>query len=133
MATPIFEGRIEEGKLKIKNAQLFRIHLGTLEGKEISIKVSRKRKVRSIKQNAYYWVVLTFIGNELGYEADDLHITFKNMFLIDHSKSLPVPKSTTKLNSLEFTEYLDKIIRKVGEMGITVPSPEDYYNNIQFQ
>lgn len=49
------------------------------------------------------------------------------MFLLDRTKELPIVRSTTSLNSLEFMDYMMKIAERVGQVGISLPSPDDYY------
>jgi hypothetical protein len=132
MPTPVFQGKINNQKLGIKNSQLFYMWLGTLEGKDVDIIVRKQKKKRTNRQNSYYWVVMTFIASELGYTPEEMHATFKAMFLKENKKGIEIVKSTTKLSTLEFTEYLDKVICKVAEIDIQVPTPEDYYTAISF-
>ena len=66
---------------------------------------------------------LGIISNDLGYDPDELHTTFKGMYLVDRTKKLPLIRSTTVLNRLEFIQYLERIERKAGEMGIVLPHP----------
>ena len=37
---------------------------------------------RSLLQNAYYWVILSIIGKELGYTKDELHQQYKGQLLV---------------------------------------------------
>jgi 16S rRNA U1498 N3-methylase RsmE len=119
-----FEGKIKNGKLEIDDQDLFEMYLATLDGKEITVLVEKKKRHRTIKQNAYYWTCLSIIGNELGYTKEEIHTTFKAMYLVDRTGKIPIVRSTTSLTTAEFTEYFDKIIRKVAELGITLPNPE---------
>lgn len=119
-----FEGKIKNSKLELNDPDLFSLYLGTLESKEITVLVEKKKKHRTIKQNAYYWTCLSIIGNELGYTKEEIHSTFKAMFLVDRTGKIPVVRSTTNLTTAEFTEYFDKIIYKVADLGITLPEPD---------
>jgi hypothetical protein len=130
--TPTFKGRIKEGKLGVYAKQEFGLWIGSLEGQEINITIKKFRNNRSTKQNSYYWVVLTHAGSELGYDPEELHATFKAMFNCDRTKQTPIVRSTRRLDSKQFTEYLDKIIRKLAEMNIIAPDPSEYYNNIKW-
>lgn len=124
---PVFNGKIQNSTLHLEKADLFKLYLSCLEGQKISVVVKKYRKHRSKKQNSLYWVWLTFIGNEIGEDPEDLHQTFKAMFLVDHTKKLPIVRSTTTLNTAEFMEYMAKIERRVSQIGITLPSPEEFY------
>ena len=124
---PIFFGEIIDGKIKLKLRDAFSNYLKTLEGKEIELRVERKKKGRTKSQNSYYWLILTFIGDQVGAEAEDLHTTFKAEFLIDRTKKFPIVRSTTTLDTLEFIQYIEKIERKMSEFGIQLPSPDDVY------
>lgn len=122
---PIFAGRVEKGKLQIRNVKAFTDWLGCLKG-DVQIIVKKKRKDRTLLQNAYYWVCITIIANELGYLPEEIHATFKAMFLVDRSGKMPVVRSTTRLNTVEFSEYFERIALQAAELGIVLPDPEDY-------
>ena len=51
------------------------------------------KKDRSLLQNAYYWVILTIIGKDLGYTKNELHRLYKGQFLVPimlkHPKDYP--------------------------------------------
>ena len=122
---PIFAGRVEKGKLQIRNVKAFTDWLSCLKG-DVQIIVKKKRKDRTLLQNAYYWVCMTIIANELGYLPEEIHATFKAMFLVDRSGKMPVVRSTTRLNTVEFSEYFERIALQAAELGIVLPDPEDY-------
>jgi len=126
----IFYGIIEKSKLRLLNMDLFKNYLNKLEGCKIEVSVKKVRSIRSLSQNALYWVWLEIIANDTGYDKEELHATFRSMFLTDRTKKIPIVRSTTKLNKLQFKEYLDKVERTAGELGIALPEPENYFNNI---
>lgn len=131
MTYPTFYGLVEKGELKVENKPRFQKYLLSLsrpnKPTKIEIIIKRYRKKRSVQQNRYYWLCLNFIGNEIGEDAEELHNTFKAMFLTDRTGKIPIVRSTTKLNTVQFTEYMDKIARKIAEIDITLPNPEDAY------
>ena len=50
---------------------------------EIHEVIVRPYKVdRNLLQNAYYWKILSIIGEELGYTKDELHRQYKGQFLV---------------------------------------------------
>lgn len=80
----------------------------------ITIEVSKKKTLRSINQNAYYWgIVIQQISDEWGYFPNEVHQILKIEFLkiddvVYKGKTFPIVKSTTKLKTDEFEEYLEK-------------------------
>ena len=121
---PILTGIVRGGKLVLDAPQNYLVELSKLEGQRIQLTIQKERHARSLSQNSLYWLFLTFIGQELGYDTEELHSTFKAMFLTDRSKEFPIVRSTAKLSTAEFTDYLDKITRKVAEMGVVLPDPK---------
>jgi len=130
MAKPIpkFKGRVQNGKLKILNERDFNQYIQGLEGRVVSIIVKQFKHARTGQQNRYYWgVVLKVISDHTGYETDDLHDHFKTYFLRKPGK-LSSYYSTTELDTSQFTEYIDKVIRFAEtRLDISVPSPDDMY------
>ena len=99
-------------------------------GKPIVIIVSKKKRKRSINQNSYYWLILKLIGENLGYFAEEMHSVFAIMFLKKiitlGTHSIESYKSTTKLSTGQFEDYLSKIrIFASSELGIIVPLPNE--------
>jgi hypothetical protein len=100
-------------------------------GKTYHVGITVKRATRSISQNSLYWLWLTCIRQETGNDKETLHEYFKQEFLgrrtveIFNTEVYPL-RSTTGLNTKEFTDYLDKIKVFAGtELGIILPLPED--------
>lgn len=97
------------------------------DGKRVTVSVSPFRRDRSLPQNSYYHgVVLKTFGDHLGYTTEELHDTMKARFLvIDPDAKIPRSKSTTKLSTVEFNEYIDKIVRLAAENGCDIPEPNE--------
>lgn len=121
---PVFRGKVENGTLKIKHVQEFNKYLHSIKG-EVDIIVRKRSRTRTLPQNALYWVWNTIIAEELGYMPEEIHATFKAMFLTDKTSRLPVVRSTATLNTAEFTEYMQNIERTAAELGITLPRPDE--------
>ncbi len=90
---------------------------------------------RSKAQNRLYHSWINHLSNYTGHDHDDLCEYFKKRFLGAELKEVfgvevEVPKSTTKLNVKEFTEYLERIEAVSYEMGYTLPHPDDYHTAI---
>lgn len=131
-----FYGSIKDGKLMLEDKEKFDIYIKGLEYKtkpetKVEIMVKRYRKKRSDNQNAYYWVCLGVIEKETGQMAESLHQTFKGMFLRKtvkvKGKNIKIIPSTTELNTLQFTEYFNKIEDFIRDFGIILPNPDDLY------
>jgi len=121
----------KQGKLQILSDELLETYLKTIkEDKKLKVQITQYRKPRTLRQNRYYWAIIHFIASELGYEkheAEELHDTFKAMFNNEKKGRLRIVKSTTKLTTTEFVEYMETIIRWVAkELGISCPPPNYY-------
>ena len=126
----IFVGTIEQSKLDIDFSANFDRWLSTLEGQRVSIEVKKFKKKRSIEQNAYYWsVLIDILSKEFGYEAEEIHMVLRGKFLRIHDPKHPdfvIAKSTTKLTTVEFVEYIEKIQRWAAqEHQIYLPDPNE--------
>ena len=106
------------------------------DGKDICITVERKRKKRSLNQNAYYWsVVIPLIRaklEEYGNEVDDEET---HSFLKEHvgkltgsvvdsvGRRVAVTKSSASLTTAEFENYLLRVTAWAAQEGVIIPSP----------
>lgn len=96
------------------------------------IEKSPYKKDRTLRQNNWYWKVLTFIGEELGYHPKELHEVFLDEFApiwtTRNLKGKPVqkPVRSSAMDVEQFGQYLDSIIQFAAEHSIIIPDPEDY-------
>lgn len=103
------------------------------EGKKFEISIKLKREIRSISQNGLYWLWLACIMSETGNHKDYLHEFFKETYLPKEQhnifgKTIGITVSTTGLDTLQFTHYLDRIQQFASsELGIILPDPKDLY------
>ena len=83
--------------------------------------ITEKKTKRSTDQNSRYWKLLTDFGRYLGYEAEEMHELCRYKFLREYVEidgmELAKLKSTTKLTTQEFTDYMDAIDRWAVGMG----------------
>ena len=117
-----FAGQVENRTLK---APRLREWIEQQKNGRYSIEIKRIRKLRSLDQNALYWMWLEVVSRDTGYDKEELHTTFRSMFLTDRSKKLPLIRSTARLNKNQFSIYLGKVERVASELGIALPQPED--------
>lgn len=114
-------------------------------GKRVEVVIKRARKQRSNAQNAYYWgVVVPFVlrgfielGNSLTEGNPDdhelIHEFLKAKFLRNGAEIVDadglvheLPGSTTKTTTVEFMEYLDRIINFAAEsLNVVIPPPNE--------
>lgn len=109
-------------------------YIGKLpEGKRYHVRISLKREKRTVDQNSLYWLWIACIMDETGNEKEFLHEFFKGKFLGYHERVVfgqvvKTPKTTTTLDTKQFTNYLEEIrVFAAAELGIVLPDPEDKY------
>ncbi len=133
--TPIFTGTIRESKILLDKSQQFRDYLQTLNGKRIELTVEKLKHPRTNSQNRYYHgVVVKLIAQHTGHDPEQIHELLKLKFaprwhfpeqvpsgmFVD----LSIPLSTTRLDTLEFTEYTEKCRLWANEfLGLQIPLP----------
>jgi hypothetical protein len=124
---PVFSGIIEKGKIKLDNHNRYLVQISRLEGQRIEVVLRKQKAARSNNQNSYYWgVCLEILSNHLGYTADEMHEILKFKFLKTVKADMEYIKSTTKLNTAEFEEYLTKIKQwAAAELNCYIPDPNE--------
>lgn len=124
---PIFTGSVDNGGLKFDRRSSVDEYIGTLIGQRVEVIIRKPRTKRSDVQNSYYWgVVIELLSKELGYDKDEMHEILKYKFLQSNAMGMPYVKSTTKLSTGEFEEYLEKIRRWAAEfLNINIPLPNE--------
>jgi hypothetical protein len=124
---PIFTGRIEQGKVIYNNPTRYLAQVHSLEGKRIECVLRQEKSKRSNQQNNYYFgVVCKVLGDYFGYDTEEMHDALKYKFLRKGAADLETVQSTTKMNTAEFEEYLEKIRRWAAtDYGVVVPLPNE--------
>ena len=93
------------------------------------IDIQTIRHTHSLNQNKYYWgIIIKMLGDEFGYIAEEMHDALRMRFLQTHTDKLPTIKSTKKLSTKEFEEYLSKIRQWASEQGTFLPLPNEICN-----
>ena len=119
--------------LKPPDKEKVKQYIDKLPDKKFTVEIKQKREIRTVSQNALYWLWLTCIMAETGNEKDYLHIFFGKKYLPKESRVLygeivEITVSTTKLDTAQFTNYLDRIQQFASsELGIILPRPEDLH------
>jgi hypothetical protein len=132
----VAHGRIEAGKLHISNRQEFDRQLGAWKDCPAIVTVERAHATRSLAQNNYYWsVVVARIAAKWKKDPKFVHELLKAQFLPhDMAASgengtlmngLVIGGSTSKLNKLQFIEYLEAIVGWSAEKwDVYIPDPD---------
>lgn len=87
---------------------------------EVNIEIKKWTKDRSYDQNRLYWKYLEVICQDTGNESpEELHEYLKRAllpprFITVLGKTIKVPESTTRLSTVQFTEYITKINSLTG-------------------
>jgi len=130
---PIFSGRVENGRLVIENLDKFREYLTTLQDRVQIIVRKPKKKQRSNEQNRYLrGVCYKLLSEWSGDTTEEWHEICKQMFVeptkkIIDGNTYEIRKSSTALNTKEFTDYIEKIRRFGAEHGVIIPDPDQTY------
>lgn len=129
---PIVRGTVDErGQFRPENAERFRTAFQSFAGQDVELTVQRRRDIRSLNQNRYYWgVVVKILGDEFGYLPDEMHEILRSKFLRRWSQgkvgTFAYSTSTANLDTNAFEQYLEQIrIWAVTEFSITVPLPNE--------
>jgi hypothetical protein len=130
-------GDIKDSLLKIRGRKSFDLEIAMMTGNEVEIIVRKKKKTRSLNQNAYYWgVVIPIIKQglfDLGiiFSHEQCHDLLKFRFLKEdqHLKDglfVERIKSTTELSTSEFMDYMSDVTRWAAEyLSISIPEPNE--------
>lgn len=131
----VLHARLEKGVLKLNAKRLAQALKGKRDA-DVEIVIERKHATRSLAQNAAYWgVYIKALCEHTGYTADEMHDILKAKFL---PKKLAVTDkngeihgefviggTTTRLNKIEFGEYMDAIrVWAAEELGVEIPAIE---------
>lgn len=104
--------------------------INSIRSMPLGYEVVIQERKRTNQQNRLYrgpW--LNELSKWNGDSTDDWHELLKVRFLGTYEKevdgkTLVYPKSTTKLTTKEFAEFLNMVEALAMELGVTLPSPE---------
>lgn len=131
-------GKVVNGSLSIGKKREFIRDLANFEGKEVTITIEKRKKRRSLKQNAYYWgVVVPMCKNgllEAGYKmtTEQVHEYLKANFNIveivneNTGEILKSVGSTSEMTTSQMMDYFAEIQRWSAEyLGVQIPEPNE--------
>ena len=126
----------DDFQLKFSIPSMLRAYLKQIgAGKKVRIDIARWYKRRTVKQNAVIWgpdykIILAYLAEMVGeaWTAEELHDFHKRKFL-GYKQSLIAegllrPKSTTRLDTLEFSGFREKYCMFWADRGLYLPDPD---------
>jgi hypothetical protein len=132
---PLFTGVMRDGKAQWDRPLDFSRHSRTLEGERIEATLCKQKTRRSLRANAYLWLVYGYIAEDIGESTDNVHEFMKAKFLGRKTLRLvnkrhgtfeeqTVVGSTAVLNSEDFYRYVEEVRVFAGEwLGLEIPDP----------
>jgi len=84
-------------------------------------KVTEYKATRTNEQNRYYRLLLWIVQDETWTDKDDIHAMMGMKFLLCRDKKIPFVRSTTKLTTKEFTDYIENVKNFFAEHKIILP------------
>jgi hypothetical protein len=130
MFHPIFFGTVVDGKLILSRSSEFKQYLANLKG-EVQLTITRRKKIRSSAENAYYWgVIVPMVAEEMGLIPDEAHDYLKSLFLKigyeSKGKRYELARSTAILSTEEFEAYAEKCRQWASaELNVYIPLPNE--------
>jgi hypothetical protein len=123
----IWRGKVGNNRLWLEDKAGFAALIQKLEGLDIEIILRKLRRKRSLPQNSYYHgVVIPLLAEHCGYDHEEMHEALKERFLRDRAREvngLVKIRSSTSLDTVEMTDYIESCRRLAAELGVVVPDP----------
>lgn len=124
------EANLSKQNGEVKMDKSFDYMTSLLRNGEYVVKIVRKTKPRTISQNSLMWMWYKCMEDVTGQRKEDFHDYYKAKFLSRcvaiGQRWVNVTGSTTDLNTLQMTDYLEKVKADAAtEFGIRLPLPED--------
>ena len=112
-------------------------------GRNILVRFDKRGSKRSLPQNRYYHGIVVqsvMLGlREIGYSLshDETHFFLKQKFNPvqvpnKHGEAIELPGSTTQMNKVEFSEYIERIAQWAAEYLSVVIPPANSDLKMQF-
>lgn len=133
-----FHTTVTSGNLKITDRPSFTSLVATLKDGEYIMTIEKKKRKRSLNQNSYLfgvvvemvWKGLCDLGHEVSKEEthEFLKATFNYKEIVNEQTGeiYRIPLSTATLSTVEFNEYVERVVRWAAEfLGIVIPMPNE--------
>lgn len=133
-----FSGIVQNGHLPAPVRTQIANTMQRMEGKRLAIKISEAKRRRSNSQNAYYWgVVIEQVRQLFADSGTDIDKEECHDFLKQHVGGLKdvvcdpsgarhsILKSSTKLTTRDWEDYMEKIRAWAAQFGCQIPFPNE--------
>lgn len=132
--------RIDQHRFKVRNRRELEQWASLERDGEYTVTIERAHATRNLEQNALYWAgFVKPLSDHTGYSMNEMHAYLKARFLppeYRQTKTLLLQNgagevideyqidmsTTTKLNKIQFSEYLHEIQQFAAELGVDVGS-----------
>ena len=106
--------------------------ISQLKNGKYKLTIQKHAEKRTVSQNGLFWMWMACIEQQTGTDKQDVHDYYCVRFLrreaVINDKSTVVIGGTSKLNTLQMTNFMDKVKADAAtEFGIMLPLPEDKY------
>lgn len=133
-----FNAKVAKGNLTLTNRPLFSDVVSCLKDGDYVMEIKEKKKKRSNSQNSYYFgVIVTMVClrfRDLGHDVDlqnthdflKANFNYKEIVKPETGEVLKIPLKTSELSTIEFSEYIERVIRFGAEfLDIQIPYPNE--------
>ena len=133
-----FHGESKDGRLIIYNRADMLSYIRNIGDTDLKVTIQKRSRRRSGKQNSYYWAVVVPVVYarlvEYGWDVtvEETHDFLKDRFcrreyiVPETGEVLSVIKETKSFSTVEFNDYVDRVIRFAAEtLDVQVPYPNE--------
>ena len=115
----------------------FRAYSEKLISKQAKTEIKEIKPKRSISQNSYFHLCISFFCNEVGYSLSEGKTVLKRefgKFMVYDNKGNKFLTSSADIDTNQMTEFIEWVrnIACFENLGVYVPTPEEYIMN-QYQ
>lgn len=140
-----YYGSVKDGKILLPRKKFQEEVTRQFEGKRIEVTVQKKKRKRSNEQNKYYrGVVIPILAYTFKEWNKDIEITNEIVHNWAKDRFLPMvtdwedliiktpegekemTKTTTRLSTVQFMDYIALIQQWAAEFGIYIPDPNEF-------
>jgi hypothetical protein len=125
-------GIVTRGVLTLERRDLLLDALTRFPDGDVTVTVEARRQKRTSPQNRFWHgVVIPLFAEHCGYDFDDmkdelaLQLIPRELVDMATGEVRIVPGHTSKLNTAQFNELIERAQRLGAEMGIVIPDPND--------
>ncbi len=130
----------DAGHFSVDNSEVFLEAIrGEFLGKPCVVTVSRKQTKRSLAQNRWHWgVAIPLIAEHCGYDHHEHEALHYDLLAVRFGTKAVTPlipeapprivpsKTSSELNTIEFSDYMDWLIRYAAEkFDVVIPFPNE--------